>query len=78
MLRKVVTWLLVRLHLKGPSTKPGIEVLMDVTPFVYGMLLIVGAIKWLCPEGVHIPWYRRWQYWLKYYFRHLRAVVVGY
>ena len=79
MLRRITTWVLIKLHLKKrfPS-KPAIETLLDLLPLIYVASLIVGAVKWLCPEGIHIPWYRQWWYILRFRLRRLRAVLIGY
>ena len=79
MLHQIITWILIRLHLrKRLPGKPAIETLMDLLPLIYATSIVLGAVKWLWPEGIHIPWYRRWWYWLKAKTRRVRAVVIGY
>jgi len=79
MLHKIVTWILVGLRLrKRLPSKPALETLMDLLPLIFATTIILGALQWLWPEKIHIPWYRRLWYWLKAKTRRVRAVVIGY
>ena len=78
MLHQIITWILIGLRLKRPTKKFKVETLMDLLPLLFATTIILGAVKWLWPEKIHIPWYRRLWYWLKAKTRRVRAVVIGY
>lgn len=73
MIRRLIEWLLGIQRVR----KPAIECLMDLFPYVYAAMLIVGAVKQFGPFPL-LPWYKRLWLRIRRLFQRARMVIVGY
>lgn len=78
MLRKILFWIAIKLRLRKPDTRVPIDIFKDLLPMIFGITIIIGAVKYLFPEGLPpLPWYIRLWRKLRWKSRKLRLAIIG-
>jgi hypothetical protein len=78
MIRKFIYWLMYLLHIKKmPPEKSTLEVVLDLTPSLFAVILVTNLFKHLVGD-LRLPWYKRILYRVRYFIIRLRVTVVGF
>ncbi len=79
MLRRFINWFLYKLRLREkPRKVPAVETLLDILPWLIGLIIVRSAMKWLGLSPILYPWHKRLWFKVKWSFMKSRAVLIGY
>ncbi len=78
MIRRLVDYILILLHLKKRDTRSALEVLLGVLSTVLCASILIGAFRYLNLYPKRRPWYKRLRNYLHYKLMYTRMRTIGY
>lgn len=78
MIRKLVDWLLYKLHIKSRDGLAAIECVNQLIPILFVVMVLTSIFRSMRGILPKLPWHAVVWFWIRSYVRRARAIVIGY